>query len=109
MGFRRPSSFSRDRKRSWSIRSRSSGSLAGSRFLAPFLESVAGGDLLRFGEGERDGGDLFLGFDGPGEYDSPGGGVGNRTAEESIAVAMVVSTTFFRCLQLVTVNCWEKL
>ena len=52
----------------------------------PFRLSEAGGDLLRLGEGERDGGDLFRGFDGPGEYDPPGGGVGRRTADDRSAV-----------------------
>lgn len=48
--------------------------------------SAAGGDRRRRGDGEREGGDRFLAFDGPGEYDAPGGGVGRRTAEDSIAV-----------------------
>jgi len=52
--------------------------------------STAGGDLLLFGEGDLDGGDLFLGFDGPGEYEPVGGGVGSRTADDSRAVPDII-------------------
>jgi hypothetical protein len=33
------------------------------------------------GDGERDGGERFRTLDGCGEYDTPGGGVGTRTAD----------------------------
>lgn len=49
----------------------------------PLRASLAGGDFLRFGDGEREGGDRFRGFDGPGEYEATGGGVGRRTADDS--------------------------
>lgn len=40
-----------------------------------------GGTLRRLGDGERDGGERFRTLDGCGEYDTPGGGVGTRTAD----------------------------
>lgn len=51
--------------------------------------SVAGGDLWRRGDGDREGGERFRFPEGPGEYCLPGGGVGSLTADWStVASAM---------------------
>jgi hypothetical protein len=52
--------------------------------------ALPGGDLRRRGEGDLEGGERFLGAEGPGEYEPPGGGVGRRTAEERTAVSAMM-------------------
>lgn len=82
IGLRAASRVSRDCNLSARCRSRSfarSGSTWGKSVAS--LGRPPGGDLRRLGDGERDGGERFRTLDGCGEYDTPGGGVGTRTAD----------------------------
>lgn len=108
IGFLVASCFSRDRNRSCSMRSRSSGSRFSSRLRVPLWAVATGGDLLRRGEGDREGGDRFLRFEGPGEYASGGGGVGRRTADrrsaDMLGRCLVYSTISRSCRDMLAIN-----
>lgn len=91
-GFRLVSSDSFGLNLASNSRSRSSISRSCSPpFLLRSPLGPAGGGRRRVGEGDRDGGDLFLAAEGPGEYEPPGGGVGRRTADDSSIVSAMVA------------------
>lgn len=79
MGFRAASFFScsRTRSASWRSLSRARSSLRRGASPSCFNESP-GAERRRFGDGEREGGDRLREAEG---CDSPGGGVGTRTAD----------------------------
>lgn len=90
IGFLEVVSGSRGRNLSRSCLSRSSISrFAGGPLCVCRSSSSVGAGLLLLGEGDLEGGDRFLALDGPGEYSSPGGGVGKRTADESSMVSAI--------------------